>query len=158
MRMLGSGQMFGGGAMLHPENGYPVTAEAMEDSTALAWEAYGFEKLAEKNPVLSVNMMCLMQAYVQEMQSRYLEISTERVEQRLARSLVRLTSQMGIKTGGLIELSFSRQDLAEMSGTTLYSASRILADWARRGIIETGRERVRIMNPHGLVAIAEDLG
>ena len=157
MRMIGPGQMFAGGVILNNPGGYPVSAEAVENSTAVAWEAQAFKKLTEKYPLLSFNLMQLMQAYIQEMQARYREMTTERVEQRVARALLRLTAQTGIKTLEGIELSITRQDLAEMSGASLFTASRILAGWERRGIVSTGRERVRITNPHGLVAIAEDL-
>jgi CRP-like cAMP-binding protein len=158
LRMIGPEQMFAGAAILHYASGYPVSAEAVEDSSALAWEANAFKALSEKYPALSFNLMQLMQAYIVEIQERYRELSTERVEQRVARALVRLTAQTGIKSaGGSIALSLSRQDLAEMSGTTVFTASRILADWERRGIIATGRERVELLNPHRLVSIAEDL-
>jgi CRP/FNR family transcriptional regulator, nitrogen oxide reductase regulator len=158
LRMLGPGQMFAGAAILQPQNGYPATAEAVEDSSALAWEASAFQKLTEKYPALSFNLMQLMQAYIHEIQARYRELTTERVEQRVARALLRLTAQTGVKTdSGAIELTLSRQDLAEMAGTTLFTASRLLSDWERRGIVEAGRERVRLINPHGLVSIAENL-
>jgi CRP/FNR family transcriptional regulator, nitrogen oxide reductase regulator len=158
MRMVGPEQMFAGAAILKSPAGYPVSAEAVEDSSALAWESSAFKSLSEKYPQLSINLMQLMQAYILEMQSRYRELSTERVEKRVARALVRLTAQTGIQSlDGAIVLQLSRQDLAEMSGTTLFTASRILAGWERRGIVATGRERVQIINPHGLVSIAEDL-
>jgi CRP-like cAMP-binding protein len=54
-------------------------------------------------------------------------------------------------------LTFTRQDLAEMSGTTLYTVSRVLSEWEKNGLVESGRERVLIRNPHGLVKIAEEL-
>ncbi len=44
-----------------------------------------------------------------------------------------------------------------MTGTTLYSVSRIMSGWEQQGLIESGRERIVILNPHGLVTIAEDL-
>ena len=46
---------------------------------------------------------------------------------------------------------------AEMTGTTLYTVSRILSQWEAQGLVETGRERVVIRRPHGLVVIADDL-
>jgi CRP-like cAMP-binding protein len=64
---------------------------------------------------------------------------------------------MGTKKDSGIELTFTRQDLAEMSGTTLYTVSRVLSDWERQGLVEAGRERVLIRNPHGMVSIAEEL-
>jgi CRP-like cAMP-binding protein len=79
MRMVGPEQMFAGAAILHPLAGYPVSAEAVEDSSALAWEASSFKSLSGKYPQLSFNLMQLMQAYILEMQSRYRELSTERV-------------------------------------------------------------------------------
>jgi CRP/FNR family transcriptional regulator, nitrogen oxide reductase regulator len=71
---------------------------------------------------------------------------------------LRLTAQLGVKTkDGSIELTFTRQDLAEMSGTTLFTVSRVLSEWERQGLVEAGRERVLIRNPHGVVAIADEL-
>jgi CRP-like cAMP-binding protein len=55
-------------------------------------------------------------------------------------------------------LALTRQDLAEMTGTTLYTVSRILSQWESQGLVRSGRERVVIRFPHGLVKIAEDLG
>jgi CRP-like cAMP-binding protein len=44
-----------------------------------------------------------------------------------------------------------------MTGTTLFTVSRTVSEWERQGLLEVGRERVIITNPHGLVRIAEDL-
>ncbi|MGE5140292.1 MAG: Crp/Fnr family transcriptional regulator, partial [Rudaea sp.] len=87
------------------------------------------------------------------------ELSTERVERRVANALLRLAQQTGVKTpeGVLIDLALTRQDIADMTGTTLYTVSRILSHWEQRGLVETGRERIVIRSPHGLVAIAQDL-
>jgi CRP-like cAMP-binding protein len=92
-------------------------------------------------------------------QERLRELATERVEQRVARTLLRLARQVGRKVEGgvLIDMPLSRQDLAEMTGTTLYTVSRILSQWEQQHLVETGRERILIRQPHGLVAIAEDL-
>ena len=100
-----------------------------------------------------------MTGYIQEMQTRYRELVTERVEQRIARALLRLAAQSGQKSkeNRGVELALSRQDLAEMTGTTLYTVSRVLSAWERRGLVAAGRERVMIRDPHGLVRIAEDL-
>ena len=158
MRMVVPPQMFAGVALLNPQKGYPVSAEVMEDSSALAWEGDDLRRLADEYPPLSFGIMNVMRGYIEEMQSRFRELATERVERRVARALLRLTTQTGTKLpGGGIEIFLSRQDLAEMSGTTLFSVSRILSEWERQGLIETGRGRVVILRPHGLVSIADDL-
>lgn len=138
---------------------YPVTAEAVEPCRAIAWTQPVLDELIARYPRIAMNAMQLMASHVQEFQDRFREMATERVERRLARALLRLTRQLGKKTDEGIELimSVSRQEMAEMSGTTLFTASRILSEWERQGFIRAGRERVVILQPHSLVKIAEDL-
>jgi CRP/FNR family transcriptional regulator, nitrogen oxide reductase regulator len=138
---------------------YPVAAEVVEDSTVLAWDAPTTGHLLETFPRLALNGLRLVTRRFGELQDRYRELATERVERRVARALLRLARQMGkrVEEGILIDMILSRQDLAEMTGTTLYTVSRILSGWEQQGLVESGRERVTIRSPHGLVAIAEDL-
>jgi len=139
---------------------YPVTAEAAEDCAVWVWPRSALLGLIGQIPQLAVTAIQLMAGHVQEFQDRFREIATQRVERRLARTLLRLASQTGKKTdeGVLIDLALTRQDLAEMTGTTLFTVSRILSQWETQGLVRSGRERVVIRFPHGLVRIAEDLG
>ena len=86
-------------------------------------------------------------------------MQTERVEQRIARSLLRIMKQSGRKTeeGILIDFRLSRQDLADYTGTTMYTVSRTLSSWEQRGWIVSGRERIVVANPHALVTFAETI-
>ncbi|MFQ5399001.1 MAG: Crp/Fnr family transcriptional regulator [Anaerolineae bacterium] len=138
---------------------YPLSAEAVTDCHALAWDADTMIKLMERMPRLAVSGMQLIAGRFQELQKQYRELATERVERRVARALIRLTRQVGkrVDEGVLLDLPLSRQDLAEMTGTTLYTVSRILSKWEHNGLIGTGRERVLIHTPHALITIAEDL-
>jgi CRP-like cAMP-binding protein len=103
--------------------------------------------------------MGLMHGYISELQERQKALVTDRVEQRVARILLKLAAQSGkkIDEGVLIDLPITRQDIAEMSGTTLFTVSRTLNEWERGGLLEIGRERVVIRDPHGLVSIADEL-
>ncbi len=159
LRLMTPGQTFGGIAMLNPEGGYPASALAMQDSTALAWDTETLRGLAGRDATLSLNTMQLMHGYIQELQERQSALVSERVEQRIARTLLKLAAQSGrrVEGGVLIDLPLTRQDVAEMSGTTLYTVSRTLSEWERRGLLSIGRERVEILEPHGLVRIADDL-
>ena len=157
LRTISEWQMFGALGAVRENATYPATAQALENSTALAVKSDYLKELLQTRPYLSFDLMQLMTTYIQEMQERYRELATEKVERRIARSLLRLASQLGVKMDGGIELTFTRQDLAEMSGTTLYTVSRVLSEWERQGLVEAGRERVVIRNPHGLVSIAEEL-
>jgi CRP/FNR family transcriptional regulator, nitrogen oxide reductase regulator len=158
LRTIKEWQMFGALGAVREGATYPASAQALENSTALAIKGEYLHELMQTRPYLSFDLMKLMTSYIQEMQERYRELATEKVERRIARVLLRLAAQMGTKNENGIELSFTRQDLAEMSGTTLYTVSRTLSDWERQGLVEAGRERVLIRNPHGVVSIAEELG
>ncbi|HNB41153.1 MAG TPA: Crp/Fnr family transcriptional regulator [Anaerolineales bacterium] len=158
LRTIYPWQMFGAlGAVRTDGAAYPASAQTLEDSTALATPSLFLRSMLETRPYLSFDLMNLMTSYIQEMQARYRELATERVEQRVANALVRLAGQSGIRSDkeAGIELSFSRQDVAEMTGTTLYTVSRLLSDWERKGIIKTGREKILVLNPHELVRIAD---
>lgn len=159
LRTLYAWQMFGALGAVREAATYPASAQALENSTALAISSKFLHSMLETRPYLSFDLMKLMTSYIQEMQARYRELATERVEQRVANALIRLAGQSGIKSKkeAGIELSFSRQDVAEMTGSTLYTISRLLSDWERQGIIKTGREKIQILKPHDLVRIAEGL-
>ncbi len=159
LRTIYPWQMFGALGAVRAEATYPASAQALENSTALAVSSKFLHSMLETRPYLSFDLMKLMTSYIQEMQARYRELATERVEQRVANALIRLAGQSGIKSEkeAGIELSFSRQDVAEMTGSTLYTISRLLSEWERQGIIKTGREKIKILVPHDLVRIAEGL-
>jgi CRP-like cAMP-binding protein len=158
LRFIGPGQPFGAVSAFN-ESQYPTSAEAVIDSTAVYWEGEAMNALMERFPRITLNFLSMLTEQVRELQDRYVELSTERVERRVARTLIRLTRSAGRKVseGVLIDISLSRQDLAEMTGTTLYTVSRILSRWEDRGIVRSERERIIITYPHGLVIIAEDL-
>ncbi len=158
LRMIGPWSLFAVVALVEGAV-YPVSAQAVEPSLALYWTKNALMELVREIPGLALNAMQMMSERVQEYQDRLRELATERVERRLARALLRLGSQAGkrVPEGILIDLPLSRQDLAEMTGTTLFTVSRILSQWEAQNIILTGREKVIIRFPHGLVRIAEDL-
>ncbi|HXD08653.1 MAG TPA: Crp/Fnr family transcriptional regulator [Anaerolineales bacterium] len=157
LRTINEWQMFGALGAVRENAAYPASAQAMEYSTALAVKSEYLHELMQTRPYLAFDLMKLMTSYIQEMQERYRELATEKVERRIARALLRLTAQMGIKTpDGHIELAFTRQELAEISGTTLFTVSRVMSEWEKQGLVVSGRERVVIRNPHGLVQIAEE--
>jgi CRP-like cAMP-binding protein len=70
-----------------------------------------------------------------------------------------LVQQAGrrVDSGVLVDLPLSRDDIAQMTGTTLYTVSRIVSRFEREGLLEAGRQRMVIRNPHGLLKVADDL-
>ena len=138
---------------------YPLSAEAVTNCTAVSWHRDIMRQLSLKYPQIALNGMEMIAERFLQMQTKFVDLSTKRVEQRVARALLRLVRQFGKKIEGgiLIDMPLSRQDLAEMTGTNLYNVSRILSKWERAGWVSSKRQRVVLTKAHHLVALSEDL-
>lgn len=139
------------------EKDYPVTAKAVNDAALISWNREIMYKLMLKYPLLVINMLQTTIDSKNKLQTRYLELHAELVKQRIARALLRIMRQSSQKTteGILITFKLSRQELADYTGTTLYTVSRTLSVWGKNGWVKSGRERIIITNPHALVSFAE---
>ena len=138
---------------------YPLDLQAVQDCEALVWDRAALSALLEAHPLLALRALRMVSGRFVELQDRYRELATERVERRIARALLRLVAQLGrpVQTGVTVAAPLARQDLAELTGTTLYTVSRILSAWEAQGIIESGRERVTLCDAARLARIAEEL-
>jgi CRP/FNR family transcriptional regulator, nitrogen oxide reductase regulator len=108
-------------------------------------------------PALAANTLQAVGGRLQETQTRIVEISTQQVEQRIAHALLRLAKQSGRKLDHGVEIDFpiTRQDIGQMTGTTLHTVSRILSGWEQAGLIESGRQRIVLREPHKIFVLAE---
>jgi CRP-like cAMP-binding protein len=158
MHILGSGELIG--ALPTIETGtYPASAQALSEVIAFSIPASDFNEILHAYPAATLNLLRFSARVLQTSLQKIREMSTERVERRIARTLARLANQMGCETkeGILVDAPLTRQDLAEMTGTTIFTVSRTLKEWERDGILHVGRQRVIITDPHRLVSIGEDL-
>ena len=94
---------------------------------------------------------------LQEAHTRIREMATEEVERRVAHAVLRLIRQAGKPEGTGIRIDFpiTRQDIAEMTGTTLHTVSRILSAWEAKGLVEGGRQKLLVRDAHRLQLLAE---
>jgi len=155
-RFLSPGDPFGCVALMAAGT-YPVTALAEVDSLVAGWNAALMVRFAHQYPKIAMNALQYVGAQLRDTQSRLQEAITERIEQRIAHALLRLVRQSGRKTAEGIEINFpiSRQDIAEIAGSRLFTVSRTLSKWQLDGIIKSGRRRITVIAPHRLVMIAE---
>ncbi|HLF29060.1 MAG TPA: Crp/Fnr family transcriptional regulator [Anaerolineae bacterium] len=158
LHLLGPGELVGALPTLG-EGAYPASASALSDVTVFAISAADFEGILSRYPAVARNLLRFAARQLQATHHRLRELATERVERRIARTLSRLAAQIGRREseGIVLDTPLSRQSLAELTGTTLFTASRVLKEWERRGILRVGREQVTILQPHALTVIAEDL-
>jgi len=97
--------------------------------------------------------MRILARRLQELEGRFLEISTERVAPRLARELLRLLAHVGRKVDDVVEIHLSREELAQLTGTTLFTVSRLLSSWEQGGILSLRRQAVCVKSPFGLLGL-----
>lgn len=156
VRMVNPGDLFGiAKALRRPD--YPGTAGAVAESVALAWPMSEWDVILQRHPSFAVNAMQVMGQRLQEAHAKVRELSNEDVERRVAHTVLRLTTQSGRKEPGGIRIDFpvSKQDIAEMSGTTLHTVSRILTAWEAAGLVEGGRQKLLVKEAHQLLMIGD---
>ena len=157
LRFMGPGDLVGTVAVLRRVP-YPATASAVEDCMALSWSAVRLGELMARFPQIAMNAIGVIGGRVEELQARLQEIATQRVERRIAAALLRLANQSGRRIEGGVEIPFplSRQELAELTATTLHTVSRTLSAWDQEGVVDSRRSsHLVIRRPHRLVEIAE---
>ncbi len=133
-----------------PSCSHTCSARAMEQCKALVWEYTRLQMLVAEYPQLRRNISQILASRLQELEERFREIATEKVAKRLALALTRLMKQVGKKTPEGVEISLSREELAQLTGTTLFTISRILSKWADAGVVIPRREAVLIRDPERL--------
>jgi CRP-like cAMP-binding protein len=110
-----------------------------------------------RHPQVAINVIRIIGKRLQEVQERLREASTQRATQRVARAVLRLARQAGHHTldGTAIAFPLRRRDVADISGTTLYTASRILTAWEKAGLLVNEKQHLTIREPAELLRIAE---
>jgi CRP/FNR family transcriptional regulator len=155
--VVGPRDVFGQAAMMEDQRDYLVTATALTPMDIAIWPRAKALELAKKFPAIHAKLDAQLVQNIQILLGRVHTVSEGRVAQRLARVLLELAERHGEARppGVAILPPLTRQDLAALTGTTLYSASRLLADWETRGLLTTSRGSVRLRDVAGLTEIAE---
>jgi len=157
VRFIGPGEMFGTVA-LFTDGLYPADAVMLADSLEVSWCKADLFELMERYPTIAINVIRIIGKRLQEAQERVRELSTQRDEQRVAHAVMRLARQAGQSTldGTAIEFPLRRKDVADLSGTTLHTASRILTAWEKAGLVASDHQHLIIRKPAELLRIADD--
>lgn len=156
VRFIGPGEIFGCVPSL-TDGLYPADATAMVDSVELSWDPADLLALMQRHSAIAINMITILGKRLGEAQERVRELATQSAERRVAHSLLRLVGQAGQTTGAGIRIGFPlrRKDIADIAGTTLHTASRILAAWERQGVLTSRNRQMVIAAPDDLARIAE---
>ncbi|HVH31440.1 MAG TPA: MEDS domain-containing protein [bacterium] len=135
-----------------------TSAQAVQGSRALVWDVQTILEAMMRHPAIGLNAVLLMAERVERHLTRFQDLSLLRVELRFARLLRQLAQTMGRPTlrGVVLDVPLTGQELAEMASTTPYTVSRLLAAWRRLDIVDAQHDRILILQPQRLAAIAEE--
>ncbi len=156
VRYVMPGEVFGiARAMRRPT--YPAACIAVEESIVLSWPSSEWDHVIARNPQFAFNALQTVGQRLQDAHTRIKELSTEEVEQRVASCILRLVDASGEQTEEGVSINFpiTRQEIAEMTGTTLHTVSRLLSSWKEQGLVNTGRKRVTVRRLDDLIRLAE---
>lgn len=151
VHLLGPGDLPGAAAVFGGIT-YPATATAITDVRTLGWPVERAQSMVHENTWLASSIIRIIAHRNEEMLQRLHEVSTQPVEQRVARTLLRIAPEPANFTPA------TRQELAELSATTLHTVSRIVSRWEADGLVDAGRRRIHIADRHGLAERADPAG
>lgn len=157
IRFIGPAEMFGTVA-LFTDRRYPADAIALVETLEASWSEDELLGLMAAYPQIAINVIRIIGRRLQEVQERVRELATQRAERRVAHALLRLARQAGHCTidGTAIEFPLRRKDVADISGTTLHTASRILTSWEKAGFLATRDRRLTVRQPSKILRISEE--
>jgi len=154
--ILRGGEYFGNLTTIS-RRAYTETAIAQTDCCILQISAQNFEKVLSENPDVTIKVLKAVTQRLEESQEVIKQLSVYTADQRIAAALVRLAKKLGEQKqkGVLIQLPFSRQDLAAMTGTTIETVSRVMSRFSAERLISTGRKWVAVNDLERLEEIVE---
>ena len=156
---FGPGQIVGEVGVLVGET-YPATAQALEPASTLNLRRDDYTELVRQYPDLAWALIQELGRRLQGAHERIRSLAVEKVERRVARVVLRMANTAGERLDdGTVRISvpLSRQDVADMAGTVIETAIRTLSKFQKKGFIETKGGYIVLLQPHQLVAIAEEL-
>jgi CRP/FNR family transcriptional regulator len=121
---------------------FPATAVALDDTTCLLVRRGPFFGLLEKHPSLVRGLLSTFTRRIVELAQRIPEVAGARVETRFAHLFLKLADRMGQprERSTFIPVVLSRQDLADLTGTTIETCIRLMSRWAKEGVIVTEKD------------------
>jgi CRP/FNR family transcriptional regulator, nitrogen oxide reductase regulator len=145
------GDTFGGRTLLSKRPMlYLVSTEIVVDSSALVWGRSAIRALARRYPRLLENGLLLASDYLADFRDLHIRLSYDKADTRIVWVLEKLSREIGHKVAGGIELKIRNEELADEANVTIFTVSRLLSEWHRKGFLTKGRGRVVIRSLEGL--------
>ena len=145
---FGPGEMFGEVAVFENKP-YPASAQTVAETKVVGIKREDFLSFLANRPQVALGIINVLAGRLRDAQGRLRDLAGERVEQRLANVLLMLSAKLGST------LPFTRQEIAEMVGTTTETAIRVMSNLKDRRIIRSVRGKVIILDEEKLRLLSE---
>ena len=150
---LPPGEIFGGAAMLAKPFAYVTSAETVRSSRVLVWDRATIRGLTARYPRLLENALLIAFDYLVMCRALHVSLTCHNARQRLASVLVNLADGIGHPVTGGVELNVNNEELANEANVTPFTASRLLSEWQRSGVVVKNRGRVLLRSPERLLSL-----
>lgn len=145
---FGPGEMIGEVAVFENKP-YPASAQSVAKTRVIGIRQQAFLAFLASRPQVALRIISVLGGRLRDAQTRLRDLAGERVEQRLASALVMLSSKLGLT------LPFTRQEIADMAGTTTETAIRVMSRLKERGILRSTRGKITILDKEKLRLLSE---
>jgi CRP-like cAMP-binding protein len=132
---------------------YIVSTEAVKKSCALVWDRAVILSFAATYPRLLENALALAYDYLILYRTLHIAASCQSAPQRLAQVLCDLAKGMGQKVSGGVELQVRNEELANEANVTIFTVSRLMREWQRKGLLTKSRGKVVLRLPEELLRL-----
>ena len=121
----------------------------------MSWDWSWLDQLSSARQI-RINVGNLVSQQLGEIEERFREIATEKVGIRVALTLIRILEQVGKPATGGTEVQLSREALGQLTGTTLFTVSRLISRWSEHGLVEARRQAIVVRDPAHLLTCCRD--
>ena len=144
------GEILGGMSVLDRPSRYLASTEAVKDCTVLWWNRSTIRDLMREFPRLLENALSIAVSYIDWFAETHAALISRSAPERLALVLSGLARLIGKQASGGLLLDITNEELAGAANITLYTASRILSRWQKKGFIRKTRGMLQLRSPERL--------
>lgn len=146
------GDSFGLAAMVPESRSFLLGVEMVESGSAIVWERDRLRSLTARFPRLFENALTITYDGFVRLLCVHMSLSSRSAAHRLRQTVVDLCYGIGRSVSRGVEIEITNEELASMAHVTLFTASRYLSDWQRRGVVEKKRGSILLRSPQRLLS------
>ncbi len=154
VRWLPPGEVVGGASFMSKPVSYILSTEVTKNSSALVWDRSTIRSLAVTYPRLMENALMVAHDYFLYYRILHVALSCQSAPQRVAQVLGYLAKEMGQQVTGGLELNVRNEELANEANVTIFTVSRLMGEWQRKGLLTKSRGKVVVPSPEELIRMA----